>query len=273
MSSTIHLEGGLVVPRLGFGTFQLREEAAYRSVRVALDTGYRHIDTAQGYDNEAQVGQAVADSGLNREEIFLTTKLMPSNAAAHDVRISTEQSLSDLGVDHVDLLLLHWPAEDVAPLDETLEAMTELRDSGKTRAIGVSNFPSAMLARAFELAPIVTDQVEHHPYLSVDPIERVLAAHGGFLTAYSPLAKGKVADDPTLREIGEAHGVSAAQVALRWLLQKPSTVIIPKSGTPERIRTNAEVFEFALSDDEMARIGTLDQGLRLIDPDDGPDWD
>jgi 2,5-diketo-D-gluconate reductase B len=270
---SIQLADDLAVPRLGFGTFQLKEDDAYRSVRTALEVGYRHLDTAQAYANEDQVGRALKDSGVDRDEVFVTTKVTPSNAAAPDVRRSTEQSLRELGMERVDLLLLHWPAEDVAPLEETLGAMAELVDAGMTRTIGVSNFPSAMLARALELAPVVTDQVEHHPFLAVDPIERVLQEHGGFLTAYSPLARGKVAEDPTLREIADAHGVSATQVTLRWMLQRPGVVAIPKSGTPERIRSNFDVFGFELDDDEMDRVAGLARRERLIDPDWGPDWD
>jgi len=271
--TTIHLADGSTIPRLGFGTFQLAGDDAYRSVSVALETGYRHIDTAQGYGNEAEVGRALADSGLDRSEVFLTTKLKPSNAASNDVRTSTQTSLRELGTDHVDLLLLHWPAEDVAPLAETLEAMTNLQQDGLTRHIGVSNFPSRMLARAYELAPIVTDQVEHHPYLGVDRIEEVLRVRGGFLTAYSPLARGTVVDDETLKAIGAEHGVTPAQVTLRWMLQRPGVVAIPKSGTPERIRANFEVDGFELSDEEMARIDGLERGERHIDPDFAPDWD
>jgi 2,5-diketo-D-gluconate reductase B len=273
MQPTIELTDGLAIPRLGFGTFELEGEDAYRSVRTALEVGYLHLDTAQGYGNETEVGRALRDSDLDRDQVFVTTKIKPSNAAAPDVRRSTEQSLRELGMDRVDLLLLHWTAEHVAPLDETLGAMTELLQAGLTRSIGVSNFPSALLERAYELAPIVTDQVEHHPYLAVEAIEKVLRDRGGFLTAYSPLARGEVADDPTLREIGETHGVSPAQVTLRWLLQEPATVAIPKSGTPERIRQNLEVFGFELSEEELARIDGLDRGRRLIDPDGGPDWD
>jgi 2,5-diketo-D-gluconate reductase B len=273
MQPTIQLADDLAIPRLGFGTFQLEGDDAYRSVLVALEVGYRHLDTAQGYDNEAEVGRALKDSGVDRAEVFVTTKIKPSNAAAADVRTSTEESLRQLGMDHVDLLLLHWPAEHVAPLDETLEAMTALQDDGLTRTIGVSNFPSALLERAYELAPVVTDQVEHHPFLAVDAIEKVLLDRGGFLTAYSPLARGEVVDDPTLQEIGEAHGASAAQATLRWMLQQRATVAIPKSGTPERIRSNFDVFGFELSDDEMARIDGLDRGHRLIDPDGAPEWD
>lgn len=273
MGPSITLGDGLTVPRLGYGTFRLRGQDAYDGVRTALDVGYRHVDTAQAYGNEIEVGRAVADSGVARDELFLTTKLQPSNAAAADVRASTEQSLRDLGVDQVDLLLLHWPAERHAPLAETLGAMTALVDDGLVRAIGVSNFPSAMLRQAYALAPIVTDQVEHHPFLAVDAIEDVLAEHGGFVTAYSPLARGQVAEDPTLQEIGEGHGVSASQVTLRWLLQKPATVAIPKSGTPDRIRQNFDVFGFELTDDEMARIRALARGHRLVDPAHGPAWD
>ncbi|GGI07047.1 aldo/keto reductase [Egicoccus halophilus] len=274
MGPTISLDNGLTVPRLGFGTFELDGEDAYRSTRTALEVGYRHVDTAQGYDNEEEVGRAIADSEVDRGDVWLTTKIKPSNAKPEDVRASSEQSLRKLGVEQVDLILLHWPAEHVAPLEATLEAMTALVDDGLTRSIGVSNFPSRLLARAYELSPgIITDQVEHHPYLGVDAIERVLEEHGGFLTAYSPLARGNVSDDATLTEIGEAHGVSAAQVTLRWMLQKPDTVAIPKSGNPDRIRTNFAVFDFELDDDELQRIGELERQERLIDPEGGPDWD
>ncbi|TVP69002.1 MAG: aldo/keto reductase [Nitriliruptor sp.] len=271
--TTFHLADGTAVPRLGFGTFQLSGEEAYRSVATALDVGYRHIDTAQGYANEAEVGRALVSSSVDRDGVFVTTKLKPSNATSGAVRSSTVDSLRALSTDRVDLLLLHWPAEHVAPLAETLEAMTSLREDGLTREIGVSNFPSRMLARAYELAPVVTDQVEHHPYLGVRKIEEVLRVRGGFLTAYSPLAQGAVVDDPVLQELAIAHDVTPAQVTLRWMLQRPGIVTIPKSGTPERIRTNFEVFDFELSDDEMARIDALERGERLVDPDGGPDWD
>jgi 2,5-diketo-D-gluconate reductase B len=270
---TFSIAPGLEIPRLGFGTFLLDGDDAYRSVRTALETGYRHVDTAQGYRNEAEVGRAVADSAVDRDEVFVTTKIKPGNAAAPEVRRSTEESLRQLGMDRVDLLLLHWPAEHVAPLEETLEAMVAVRDDGLTRAIGVSNFPSAMLRRAYEIAPIVTDQVEHHPFLSVRPIERVLEEHGGFLTAYSPIAKGEVMADPTLIDIGDAHGVSPIQVTLRWMLQRPAVVAIPKSGTEERIRANFDVFGFELTDEEMARVDGVDRGYRIVDPEGSPDWD
>jgi len=272
-TTTFTLSDGTTVPRLGFGTFQLSGEDAYRSSLLALEVGYRHLDTAQGYENEAEVGRALHDSGLDRAEVFVTTKIKPSNARSADVRRSTQDSLRELGLDHVDLILLHWPAESVAPLAETLEAMTTLVHDGLAREIGVSNFPSRMLRHAYELAPVVTDQVEHHPYLGVSAIEEVLASRGGFLTAYSPLARGKVVDDPVLREIAEECGVGPAQVTLRWMLQRPGVVAIPKSGTPERIRSNFDVFGFELSEEQMARIDGLERGERLIDPGFGPDWD
>ncbi len=271
--TTFHLADGTAVPRLGFGTFQLSGEEAYRSVATALDVGYRHVDTAQGYANEAEVGRALAGSNIDRDEVFVTTKLKPSNARATAVRSSTVDSLNALGTDYVDLLLLHWPAEHVAPLAETLEAMTSLRDDSLVREIGVSNFPSKMLVRAYELAPVVTDQMEHHPYLGVPKVEEVLRVRGGFLTGYSPLAQGAVVDDAVLKELAIAHDVTPAQVTLRWMLQRPGVVTIPKSGTPERIRSNFDVFDFELSDDEMARIDALERGERLVDPDGAPDWD
>jgi 2,5-diketo-D-gluconate reductase B len=273
LQHSIDLGDGLRVPRLGFGTWRLFGADAERAVRTALEVGYRHLDTAQAYDNEAEVGRAMAASGLDRAEVFVTTKLLPSHAASADVRRSTGESLRRLGLDHVDLLLLHWPADDVAPLEETLEAMTWERDAGRTRAIGVSNFPSDLLRRAYELAPIVTDQVEHHPFLAVTPIEAVLAERGGFVTAYSPLARGEVADDAVLRDIADAHGVTPAQVTLRWMLQRPGVVTIPKSGDPGRIRENHDLGGFALDEAEMRRIDGRARGRRLIDPPDAPTWD
>lgn len=270
--TTLTFDGG-TVPALGFGTFELPDDQAEQAVRIALDVGYRHIDTAQAYRNEDGVGRAIASSDVDRDEVFVTTKIWRDHAARDDVHRTARESLDRLGLDHVDLLLLHWPAEDIAPLQETLEALTEVRDAGLTRHIGVSNFPSAMLARAFEVAPIVTDQVEHHPYLAVDPIREVLAEHGGFLTAYSPIARGALVDDPVLTEIGTGHGVSSVQVALRWLIQRGDTVAIPRSSDPDRIASNLAIDGFALADDEVARIEALNEGRRLIDPPFGPDWD
>ncbi len=271
--TTLSFDGG-TVPTVGFGTFELSDEDAERCVQTALGVGYRHLDTAQIYGNEEGVGRGLAASDVDRDEVFVTTKVWREEAKAEDVRRSTRESLDRLGLDHIDLLLLHWPAEEIAPLEETLEAMTEVREEGLTRHIGVSNFPSTMLKRAYDLAPIVTDQVEFHPYLGVDAIRDVIADRGGFVTAYSPIARGKVADDATLQEIGREHGgVGPGQVALRWLLQKGDTVVLPRSSNPERIASNLDVFGFELADDQVARIDALNVGRRLIDPPFGPDWD
>lgn len=260
------------IPSLGFGTFQLSPDETQRCVEIALDVGYRHIDTAQGYENEEQVGLAISASPVDRDDVFLTTKVRRTNATREAVHTSTRESVKRLGVDHVDLLLFHWPAEDIAPLEETMGALSEVRDAGLTRHIGVSNMPSAMLERAFDLAPIVTNQVEYHPYLHVDAIRRVLDVHGGFLTAYSPIARGIVLDDPVLQRIAADHDATPAQVTLRWLLQK-GTVAIPKSAKPERIHANFDVFGFELADEDMEVIDGLNRGERLINPPFAPQWD
>ncbi len=270
MTRTIET-GRCNVPALGFGTWQLQGSDAYDCVRVALEVGYRHLDTAQMYDNEEEVGRALRDSDLDRDDVFVTTKVSHRNAAPADVAASTHASLDRLGTDHVDLLLLHWPS-DVAPLEATLEAMTRLRDEHKSRHIGVSNFPSQALEQAAGLAPIVTNQVEHHPYLAIDAIEDVADEHDLFVTAYSPLARGRVNDDALLREIADARGCTPAQVVLAWMLQR-GVAAIPKSGTPERIAQNHQASDITLSDDELARIRGLDEGLRLIDPPFAPAWD
>jgi len=270
--STVISTDAVTVPELGFGTWQLDGAAAREGVAVALEAGYRHIDTAQSYGNEREVGQALAAGPVARDEVFLTTKVWRADAAPADVERATTESLTRLGVDHVDLLLLHWPADDIAPLEATLEALVAVRERGMTRHIGVSNFPAAMYARACELAPLVTDQVEHHPYLSVHAIREVADRTGGFVTAYSPIAQGEVRDDPTLTAIGEEHGVSPVQVALAWHLQR-GVCAIPRSCSPEHIVSNADVFGFTLSDAEVARIDALARGRRLIDPPFAADWD
>ncbi|MBW3618967.1 MAG: aldo/keto reductase [Actinobacteria bacterium] len=261
------------VPVLGFGTWQLEGEAAYTGVRDALDLGYRHIDTAKLYGNEEEVGRAIADSGVDRDELFLTTKVWRTDATREGVHASAEASLRRLGVDHVDLLLIHWPAEEVAPVEETVAALDEVREEGRTRAIGVSNYPTDLLRRAIDVAPIVTDQVEYHPFLDQDKVAGVLREHGLFLTAYSPIAQGEVLEDETLREIGEEHGKSPVQVSLRWLLQQPGVVAIPRSSSRDHIAANLDVFDVELSDDEMERISGLARGQRLVDPGFDFEWD
>jgi diketogulonate reductase-like aldo/keto reductase len=263
---------GVDIPVLGFGTWDVHGESAYRSVRAALEVGYRHVDTAQSYRNETQVGRAIVDSGVDRDDVFLVTKVATANAAPVDVDRSTQESLSRLGVDHVDLLLVHWPS-DRAPIEATVEALDEQRQKGRTRLIGVSNYPSALLRRALAIAPVATDQVEHHVLLGQDAVQRVLDEHGLPLTAYSPLARGVPFDRPELVEIAEAHGRTPAQVALRWLLQRPGRIAIPRSENPEHIAANFDVLDFELSDEQMRRLDALPKDQRLVNPPFAPAWD
>lgn len=261
----------LTIPAIGFGTWELDDVEA--NVRHALDVGYRHLDTAQIYGNEAEVGAALADSDVDRDDVFVTTKVWRDNAAAGDVTSSTERSLRELRLDHVDLLLLHWPADEIAPLGATLEALHRLQERELTRHIGVSNFPAARLAEAVELAPIVTDQVEHHPYLSVDAIREVAHANDVAITAYSPIARGSVLDDEVITRIAAQHDASPAQVALAFLLTQQDTVVIPKSATPERITENLAAAELQLTDVELEEIAGLARGHREVDPPFAPAWD
>jgi 2,5-diketo-D-gluconate reductase B len=270
-TETIEIQG-VSVPRLGFGTWQIEGADAREAVRDALEIGYRQIDAAQAYGNEAEVGAGIADSGIDRGEIFLTTKIFPGEFEPEALRAAADNSLKALGTDFVDLLLLHWP-DDSVPLEQTMAALLALREAGKIRQLGVSNFPTALLQEALEHAPVFCDQVEYHPFLGQDAVLEFARANDVLVTAYSPLAHGRVPDDATLAEIGEAHGKSAGQVALRWLLEQPHVSPIPKASSHERRIENFEVFDFELTDEERARIGALPKDDRQIDPDSGPDWD
>lgn len=269
---TIDIPGGRV-PALGFGTWRLFGEEAERATEHALAVGYRHIDTAQSYENEEQVGRALRASGLARGEVFLTTKVDLSHARREDLLRSTDESLRRLGTDYVDLLLLHWPNPDV-PMRESVEALEEAQEAGRARHIGVSNFPPELLEEALAIAPgLVNDQVEYHPFLAQEELLAVVRKHGTFLTAYSPLARGRVLEDETIRRIAEGHGKTPAQVTLRWLLQQERVAAIPKSATPARIEANFDIFDFELSGDEMERIAGLARGERIINPEWGPFWE
>jgi len=260
---------GTTVPKLGFGTWEILGRDCEEAVADALEIGYRHIDTAQAYDNEAEVGKAIAASGISRKELWLTTKLWREEYGR--VRESAQESLERLQVSCIDLLLLHWPNDDV-PLDATLDALAGLREEGLIKHFGVSNFPAGMLRAALGMAPIFTDQVEFHPFLGQDELVELATERDFMVTAYSPLARGKVLEDETLRAIGEAHGKTAGQVALRWLLDKPNVSTIPKASSHERRVENFEVFDFELSDEERAQIDSLPKEERVIDPGFAPDW-
>lgn len=253
------------VPALGFGTWQLQGQACLDGVVDALAIGYRHIDTAQLYKNETEVGQALRQSGVPRDEVFLTTKVWYTELSAKDVRRTTEESLRRLQVDYVDLLLIHWYNEDI-PLEETLEAMTRLQREGRTRHIGVSNFRPDLVERAEAHASIFCNQVEYHPYLSQEALCEQAVAHDYLLTAYSPLAQNKVLDDPVLGELAEQHGKTPAQIALRWLIQQEKVAAIPKAARHAHRLSNFEIFDFALTDAHMEAIFALARGERLLHP-------
>lgn len=266
---------GAQIPALGFGTFRLPSDDARAMVDAALKTGYRHIDTAQAYDNEDAVGEAIANSDVAREDIFLTTKIWTDHFHDGDLQASLKASLKRLGTDYVDLLLLHWPNPDV-PMDETIGALNDTVDQGMARMIGISNFTTAHIEQAVAASkhPLVTNQVEYHPFLSQTPVRDTLGKHDMALTAYCPLAQGKVFSNETLTEIGARHGKNDGQVALRWLLQQGDTIAIPRSSKAAHVASNFEVFDFELSDMEMKQISDLHSpDGRLVNPSFAPEWD
>ncbi|EAR09245.1 2,5-didehydrogluconate reductase DkgB [Reinekea blandensis] len=264
------------IPNLGFGTFRLKGDAAYEAVSSALKAGFRHIDTAQAYDNEAEVGRAIADSGIAREELFVTTKVWMSNYDDAHFLDSVRDSLKKLQLDAVDLLLLHWPDESGrVEMATYLTLLKEAKDQGLTRMIGVSNFTNAQLDQAVSIlgaGEIATNQVEIHPFLQNRKVIEKARQHRIRLTGYMPLAVGKVMEDDTLRSIAETHGVSPADIALAWQLQQ-GFVTIPSSTNPAHIESNLNARELTLSDEEMAAIAKLDRGERIANPEFAPDWD
>ena len=248
---------GLRIPCIGFGTWQLDGPTARSMVETALELGYRHIDTAYIYKNEQDVGDAIAASAIARDEIFLTTKIWTDSFHDGDLQRAAEASVKKLG-GPVDLLLLHWPSPAV-PLAQTMVALNDAKARGLTRAIGVSNFPSRLMREAATLsaAPLVTNQVEYHPYLSQQAVLKTALDMGSTLTAWSPIARGKVSTDPVLVAIGAAHGKTATQVTLRWLVQQEGVIAIPRTSSARHAAENIALFDFELSDAEMAAIFEL----------------
>ncbi len=263
---------GTEIPRLGYGTWQVTGKDATDGVRDALEIGYRHIDTARAYGNEAEVGEGLAQGGVDRGDIFLTTKIWLDDFEPAKLKTAAEDSLRQLRPDYVDLLLLHWPSAEV-PMEHSLQAMQELREAGRIRHAGVSNFPAGMLARALEITPLLADQVEYHPFLDQARLLALVQEHDLTLTAYSPLAHGKVVGHPELTRIGEQYGKSAGQVALRWLLDQPNITTLPKASSHDRRVENFEVFDFTLSDADRERIAALPKDVRTADPAWAPDWE
>ena len=267
---------GAKIPAIGLGTWTLRDDAATKLVAGALQAGYRHIDTATAYENEAAVGEGLRVSEVPRDEIFLTTKVWPTDIAAGDLQRSVEGSLKRLGVDQVDLALIHWPSKTV-PLAESIAALNEVRARGLARNIGVSNFTVALVEAAVALSehPLACNQVEHHPFLNQDRVMAACRKHGLAVVSYCPLARGTelFAQDP-VSEAAARRGKTPAQVVLRWHVQQNSVVAIPRSSHPERIRENLEVFDFTLDAGEVAAIDALrSRALRICDFELSPEWD
>ena len=266
---------GAKMPAIGFGTMELPHRPA-ELVAAAITAGYRHIDTARKYGTEEHVGEGIRASGIARNELFITTKVTEENARAADFLHSAETSLKTLGLDHVDLLLVHWPQPKV-PFAETLGALAKAKRSGLTRHIGVSNFTLAMLDEAVRVCPepLVTNQIEYHAYLPQDRMIAELRRHGMVLTAYCPVARGQLLNDPIVGEIAKARGKTHAQICLRWLIQQPMVAAVPRALEEAHIAEDLDVFDFSLSDDEMRRISALrSRNIRIADPPErAPKWD
>ena len=263
--------GDAMIPQIGLGTFRLEGEACSRLVAEALRLGYRHVDTAQGYGNEAAVGDGIAASGVPRAEVFVTTKVQPQMMGDGELQRSVEASLGRLRTSAIDLLLLHWPNPEI-PLAASIRALNEVKRQGLVRHLGLSNFTPRLLGEALRLTtdPFVTEQLEYHPYLDQRTMLERLRANRIAVTAYCPLALGRVVGDPQIEAIAKVHGRTAAQVTLRWLVQQPDVIAIPKTSHVGRLAENLAVFDFALSADEMTVMSKLVRsGSRLIEE---PQW-
>jgi 2,5-diketo-D-gluconate reductase B len=258
---------GAEIPVLGLGTGGLGDDCG-SIVAAALGTGYRHIDTARKYGTERGVGEAIRAARVPRDEIFLTTKVSHENLHAGDLERSTQASLRALGLDRVDLLLVHWPVPDM-PLQETMGALAEMKRRGLTRHIGVANFNIALLDEAIRLCPepLVALQCEYHPYLDQSKVLDACRQRGLVFIAYCPLARGRLIGEPAIVELARAKGRTPAQIALRWLIQQDDVAAIPRSSSAERVAENIDVFGFALDDDEMKRIAALKRpNGRVVNP-------
>jgi 2,5-diketo-D-gluconate reductase A len=266
---TIALNNGVEIPQLGFGVFQIAPDQTAEATRTALEIGYRHIDTAQMYGNEKGVGEAVRDSGLDRAEVFVTSKVNNNRLDRDAMLASFDRSLADLGFDHLDLLLIHWPLPAASDFVARWKVMEEIYADGRVKAIGVSNFQAHHLRTLFgssEVRPAV-NQIEVHPYLAQDELRTFDAEHGIVTEAWAPIAKGKVANDPVIRGIADQVGRTPAQVTLRWHVQR-GDVVFPKSVDRGRMAENFAIFDFELDESQMAAISALDRGERT-----GPDPD
>ena len=263
---------GIRLPKLGFGTYQLKSQSAIQAVKQALSLGLRHIDTAVIYDNEKEVGQAIKESKIPRDQIFLTTKVWFTDLTKPRIQSSLKSSLNKLQTDYIDLLLIHWPNPKI-PLAESLGAMEELKKQGWIRHIGVSNFNCALLKKAKRLCPaLLTNQVEYHPLLSQQKLLKTMKDM--FLTAYSPLIRGQVNQIQQLLVIAKKYNKTPAQIALRWLINQKNVLVIFKSSHQKRIQENCRIFDFQLRPEDSAKLFRLNKNkYRLIDPPFAPQWD
>ncbi|WP_394834690.1 2,5-didehydrogluconate reductase DkgB [Pendulispora rubella] len=264
------------IPSMGLGTFRLQGEVVRQSVRDGLEVGYRHIDTAQIYENEADVGQAIAESGVSRSELFVTTKIWLENLGKEKLVPSLKASLDRLRTDHVDLTLIHWPSSDgKVPLAETLDALVQAKEAGLTKLIGISNFPIQLVEDTLKILDrslVATNQIEVHPFLQNGKLRAFSAQKGIHVTAYLPLAYGKVMSDPVLQSIAAKHGVTPAHVSIAWLRQL-GMAVIPSSTKKAHLKANLDAQKLVLDAGDMARIATIDRGERLVSPDFAPAWD
>ncbi|HET9075764.1 MAG TPA: aldo/keto reductase [Acidimicrobiales bacterium] len=265
----LKLNNGVEIPQLGFGVFQVRPEDTVDAVTTALETGYRHIDTAEMYGNEKQVGQAIARSGIPRDEVFVTSKLNNDNLTYDQALRSFDQSLAELGFEHLDLFLIHWPLPTVRDFVEVWKALERVHSEERARSIGVSNFQRPHLERLLDQTATVpaVNQIELHPYLTQEPLKAFGESHGIATEAWSPIARGKLLEDPAVIELAGRVGRPPAQVLLRWHIQL-GNIIFPKSVHPDRIRENFQLFDFALSDADLGLLSALNRDERI-----GPDPD
>ena len=265
---------GARIPVIGLGTWELRGRVCARVVEQALRLGYRHIDTAEMYDNEREVGEGLRASGIRRQDVFITTKIWPSHLAPRELERATKESLARLRLTEVDLLLIHWPSQKI-PLSETIPALCRMKTLGFTRHIGVSNFTTALLDEAVRLStePLVTNQIEWHPFLDQSRVRAACAKSGIAVTAYSPIAKGRAAGDKELKLIGLHHRKTAAQVCLRYLIQE-GAIVIPRTSKVERLSENLDVLDFALDEAEMDEVRKLaNPDGRMVTMGSAPQWD
>jgi 2,5-diketo-D-gluconate reductase B len=265
---------GISMPKLGLGTFRLQGDACRAAVESALALGYRHIDTAEMYGNEEAIGAAIAAARVARGDLHVTTKVWNENLAPDAIRRAFDGSLKKLRLDHVDLYLVHWPSRDMK-LPAMFEALMKLKEEGRARAIGVANFTTALLKTVVEdiKAPIACNQVEYHVMLDQAKLMKYMAAHNIPLVAYCPLAQGRVASDEVLTGIGKKHNASAAQVALKWLLDQDGVAAIPKASRAESQQANLDALKVTLDDDDRKAIAGLPKNRRCVSPGFGPDWD